>query len=140
MKITAWTMPLVAALLITACSSDDDSVGSVDTPSDTVTDVATLAPGGSPTVDSADSEVLVQGFRFQPAALTISTGTEVRWFNDDDIRHTATSGIPGEIDPQFMIDLDGQGTDGTFVFTTAGTYEYFCEVHESMRGSIVVTE
>jgi len=139
MKITAWTMPLVAALLITACSSDDDTVDSAR-PSDTVTDVATLAPGGSPTVNAANNEVLVQGFRFQPAALTISTGTEVRWLNEDDIRHTATSGIPGEITPQFMIDLDGQGTDGSFVFTAAGTYEYFCEVHESMRGTVVVTE
>ena len=35
--------------------------------------------------------VLIQGFRFKPAQITIKRGTKVRWINKDSHPHTATA-------------------------------------------------
>jgi plastocyanin len=35
-------------------------------------------------------------------------------------------------------DTLGQGDTYSFVFTTPGTYSYFCGFHDSMTGTIVV--
>lgn len=84
-------------------------------------------------------EVLVQGFRFQPERLEVAAGATVTWTNEDDIAHTATAGTPDAPSGEFDVDLDGVGATGTHTFDAAGTYAYFCEVHNSMLGEIVVS-
>jgi plastocyanin len=42
--------------------------------------------------------VLIQGFRFKPAHITIKRGTKVRWINKDSAPHTATSINPRRFD------------------------------------------
>ena len=88
---------------------------------------------------AADSAVLVQGFRFQPETLQVSAGATVTWTNEDDIEHTATAGTPDTPSGEFDVALDGAGATGTHTFDAPGTYAYFCEVHNSMLGEIVVS-
>lgn len=132
------TIAASAALtvLLTACGGGGD---------EGVADEPTVAPTSEPAVEEteeAPSEgdtVLVQGFRFQPERLEVVAGSTVTWTNEDDIGHTATSGTPDAATGDFDVALDGKGASGMHTFEQPGTYAYFCEVHPSMRGEIVVT-
>lgn len=101
---------------------------------------------------SAAAAVTVEHVAFSPAVLEIDAGTEVTWTNRDaDVVHTATSGTPGdkgvpgldngtppEPDGTFDGDMDGADATFSFEFEEPGTYAYFCRVHQSMTGEIVV--
>ena len=84
------------------------------------------------------SGVTVKLFRFTPSALTVMRGTAVTWTNQDDIRHTVTSGTPDKRDARFNAELAGKGAAAMVTFAEAGVYPYFCDRHQSMRGEIHV--
>ncbi len=60
------------------------------------------------------------------------------WTNQDDIEHTVTSGTPDRPDGRFNSRLAGKGATFSFTFTEPGTYSYFCNRHQSMRGQVRV--
>ena len=82
-------------------------------------------------------EVEVVDFTFDPEELEVTAGTEVTWTNHDDFAHQIVA-----TDSEQPFAGDGTiETDETFsvTFAEAGTYDYFCGIHNSMTGSIVVT-
>jgi plastocyanin len=95
--------------------------------------------GSSGTGDGGSRAVRIDTFQFRPDVLEVALGSEVIWTNEDDIEHTATSGTPDSPDGMFDGDLDGTGATFSFAFDDAGTYEYFCDIHQGMRGEIRVT-
>lgn len=113
-------------------------------------DTAATAAATEPAQGTA--QVVVQNIAFMPESLTVLRGTEVTWTSADaNVRHTATSGVPGErevpgvtpgtdakTDGVFDGDLPDAGAEFSFTFDEAGTYPYFCEVHPSMTAEIVV--
>jgi hypothetical protein len=82
--------------------------------------------------------VAVRLFQFKPAPLEVKAGTQVTWTNQDDILHTVTSGMPERRDGRFDAALDGKESTYRFTFQQPGTYPYFCDRHQSMRGEIIV--
>jgi plastocyanin len=78
--------------------------------------------------------VLIQGFRFKPAQITIKRGTKVTWINKDSHPHTATA-INGK---SFDSGRLGKGQRYTHTFKSVGKKKYLCEIHPFMRGSVVV--
>ncbi|WP_435116687.1 plastocyanin/azurin family copper-binding protein [Halolamina sp. C58] len=95
------------------------------------TETVTVGPGGS----------LV----FEPADLTIATGTTVNFVWDSNMHNVVPQSQPEGAN------WEGEGEQGTtfdsgheysHTFTTTGTYEYVCTPHESagMVGSIEVVE
>ena len=84
---------------------------------------------------AAATAVVIDGFRFGPAVLTVSVGTKVTWTNDDSDPHTVTS----EADPKLLKSppLD-TGDSFAFIFDKPGTYHYFCSIHPHMQGVVVV--
>ena len=82
--------------------------------------------------------VNIQLFQYQPGELTVRAGARVTWTNRDQIQHTVTSGTPENRDKKFDGPLDGQGKTFSHTFTQAGTYPYFCDRHQSMRGQVRV--
>jgi plastocyanin len=138
--LCALTASLVLALAGCGGGDDDGVADSPDTGAPAVSEPAVPDDGPEAEPEPADGDaVLVQGFRFQPSDLTVAPGATVTWTNEDDIRHTATSGAPGAPDGTFAVSLDGKGATGSFTFADAGTYAYYCEVHESMLGTVVVS-
>ena len=84
---------------------------------------------------------------YYPTHLTVHTGTTVTWINSDgSIPHTVTAGW---VDSE-SIGLDypgGNGFDSDFMsggaefehtFETPGEYDYYCQLHPWMIGSITV--
>jgi plastocyanin len=99
------------------------------------------ATGGSRMTAQASPEaaaVNIQLFQFQPGDLTVRAGARVTWTNRDQILHTVTSGTPENRDRRFDGPLEGQGKTFSHTFTQAGTYPYFCDRHQSMRGQVRV--
>jgi plastocyanin len=80
-------------------------------------------------------EVVIDNFAFSPSTLTVAAGTTVTWLNRDDVPHTATSTNRPRLFDSRTLDTDQRFSH---VFTTPGTYEYFCAVHPHMIGRIVV--
>src|SRR5438128_367383 len=83
---------------------------------------------------SAESEaarVTIDQFAYGPRELTVAAGTRVTWVNRDDVPHTVTSSEKPRRFSSGTLDTDGQYTH---LFTTPGTYEYFCAVHPKMTG------
>lgn len=101
---------------------------------------------------SGAAAIEISNIAFKPETMNVLRGTTVTWTNmDEGVRHTATSGEPGERavpgvqegseakpDGTFDGDMPDAGATFSFTFDEAGTYPYFCEVHPSMQASITV--
>jgi plastocyanin len=98
---------------------------------------ALLATGllAAPRVDAAETVTVdISGFAFQPGSVTIQVGDTVTWTNNDSVAHTATSvDDPGLFDGEMEI-----GESFSFTFSEAGSFDYICEFHPTMEGTVVV--
>lgn len=92
-----------------------------------------LAMGAQPARAATEHVVDVREMAFRPATLTIAVGDTVTWTNSDSMPHTATS----EDDAFDSGNLD-EGQSFSFTFTAPGTYDYRCDYHSEMTGTIVV--
>ncbi|MBL8048412.1 MAG: cupredoxin domain-containing protein [Chthonomonas sp.] len=77
----------------------------------------------------------IRNFAFSPDMLTINVGDQVRWTNNDFAPHTASS-TAGPM--SFNSGTLGNGQSFTFTFTAAGSYDYMCNFHHDMMGSVNV--
>ncbi len=79
-------------------------------------------------------DVTIVDFAYQPAAIFVSPGGTVIWYNAGDTAHTvdANSGV-------FDSPTINPGGNYSQTFETGGVYPYHCEFHSNMRGMVVVT-
>lgn len=86
-------------------------------------------PANSNTVD-------IYGMAFKPSTLTVKSGTKITWTNSDGFAHTVTA------DNGTTFSSGNLATGATFSFTasTAGTFNYHCNIHSGMTATIVVTQ
>jgi predicted secreted protein with PEFG-CTERM motif len=77
---------------------------------------------------------------FDPANAQTTVGETVTWTNDDTASHTVTSGNPNDNTTGTVFDSGLVKAGGTYheVFTSAGTFNYFCQVHPWMTGVVTV--
>jgi len=80
------------------------------------------------------SDVSISGFAFNPTTTTVATGTTVTWRNGDPTEHTVTAA-----DDSFKSEILSSGKTFTVTFDRAGTFDYHCLIHPSMKGTIKVT-
>ena len=100
--------------------------------------LAVVVVGVPPVMAEGPGPVNIKLFQFQPGVTEVRAGTRVTWSNQDDIEHTVTSGTPEKSDNRFNARLSGKGEMFGFTFIEAGTYPYFCNRHQSMRGEVRV--
>jgi len=91
--------------------------------------------GGNNNNNNTDpNTVKMSGMTFSPASLSITAGTTVTFFNDDNTTHTVTEdgGVfdSGNVAP---------GASYKHTFATGGTVKYHCKIHSGMKGSVVVS-
>jgi plastocyanin len=86
-----------------------------------------------------DDQVWMQNTKFNPQNKTISVGTKITWVNKDSFNHTVTSGTAGNPDGLFDSGTLGSGGTFSYTFNTAGSFNYYCQIHQSvMTGKIIV--
>jgi plastocyanin len=78
--------------------------------------------------------IKIDNFSFSPQTITVPTGAQVTWTNQDDIPHTVVSEDKTTFKSQ-ALDTDEKFT---FTLTKPGTYHYFCSIHPKMTAQIVV--
>ncbi len=76
----------------------------------------------------------IKDFAYNPDPVTVKIGQSVTWTNRDAEPHTATARDREVLQSGAL----KQGESFTQAFDTAGTYEYFCEFHPNMKGTVVV--
>ncbi|MBM2825457.1 MAG: LigC protein [Dehalococcoidales bacterium] len=79
------------------------------------------------------NEVIIAGFAFTPATLKVAVGTTVTWRNNDSAPHTVTA-----LDNLFNSGTLSSGASFSYTFQQSGTFQYRCNFHPSMVGSVVV--
>ncbi len=104
----------------------DTSVAPSTTAASTTTTAATA---------SGETTVVAVDFKFNPQNIKATTGTKVTWTNND----SATHQIVSKGDPFPGDGTIDSGQSYSVTFDTPGTYDYFCGIHNSMTGSIVVS-
>jgi amicyanin len=85
--------------------------------------------------DAAGDAVTVRiyGMRFEPASLTVKPGTTVTWVQDSRMPHTVTGKTGG-----MRSNTLNTRQQFSHTFDAAGTYDYACDFHPSMQGSVIV--
>jgi plastocyanin len=94
-----------------------------------------LAQVAATTPATAPNAVTIDNFAFGPATITVPAGTTVTWTNQDDEPHTVTSTADPKSFKSAALDT---GDHFSFTFDKPGTYQYFCEIHPHMTGTVVV--
>jgi plastocyanin len=84
---------------------------------------------------------------FSPNPINVKVGDTVTWTNIDNMEHTVTSGTgPSDLSKgkQFDSGLSGPtvltaGKTFSHKFTKAGEFPYFCQIHPTLVGKVVVS-
>ena len=79
--------------------------------------------------------VRIDGMRFDPENITVKPGTTVTWLHGSQMPHTVSGNADGLRSGTLY-----KGQQFSHTFNTTGSYSYFCGLHPSMTGSVVVEE
>jgi len=129
--MTPYTTPmrvvLAVALVVASVACGADEPASVAT---------TAAPGTA----VAPNSVSIVNYHFQPDDLSVAVGTTVTWTNTDAFAHTATA-TDGSFDSDNLDTDDATPAPPSYSYTfqTAGTFTYYCNIHNYMTGTVTVT-
>lgn len=135
----------LGALVITgsACSKTDSAAPPATAPATSAAPATTAPPATAPptsrvtttTVAAAPGEVPIVDYAFTPETITVKVGDTVTWTNRDEFDHWVLSDDKTTLDSQAL----ATGQQYRKTFTTPGTVTYYCNIHNGMKGSVVVS-
>jgi plastocyanin len=119
---------LLLVLTVSACSTGNSNSSAA--PAATSTTATGAAGSGTAAM------FVIKNFMFSPMTLSVSPGEVVTVRNEDSVTHTLTDST----DPQLFSTGDvGPGQVKTFKAPAkAGSYSFFCTIHQYMTGTLVV--
>ena len=123
---------LILILLLTACSSSSSSSSSSATASHSATATGSSAGQQTGTTDT----IVIKNFMFSPDSLTVAPGAVITVKNEDSVTHTLTDKTD-----QSVFSTGPVGPNQTKTFKApgkAGSYPFFCTIHQYMTGTLVV--
>ncbi|MFN8525903.1 MAG: cupredoxin domain-containing protein [Chloroflexota bacterium] len=92
-----------------------------------------------PDASAADAQVVIvqatddENPRYDPSRISVTAGSTVTWLNQSAVPVTVTSA-----DGLFDSDLIPPGGSFSVVFSTPGSFRYFCVPNPSMKGTVNV--
>ncbi len=89
--------------------------------------------GGPVPTTAPKPDVKIAGFAFGPNKHAGTVGQPVTWLNEDDSPHQITIVSTKERSPILL-----KGQSAVMGFNTAGTFEYICGLHTSMKGTVEI--
>lgn len=127
---------MVGTVEVTAGSSSGGGSkpgGGTPTPAPTATPTPAAAP--APSGPAGPGTVKIIDYDYSPKNLAVTPGATVRWVNDGAKKHTVTAN-----DGSYDSGLMSTGDAYSRTFATVGVYQYFCDLHPDMVGSVTVSE
>lgn len=129
---------LAATLAVPACGSDVETTSSTTVDraigGTTTTGPASSGPDttGWPVLPSDGVEIV--DFEFVPRELVVSRGETVTWQNQDPYAHWVVSTAADVLDSGEL----SQAQTYSKTFSQAGTFNYYCNIHNYMKASVTV--
>jgi plastocyanin len=117
---------LVSLVALTACGGSQPMASTS----------SSAAPASAQAAPVAEASVRIVDFAFEPATITIKPGTTVVWTNDGPTQHTVAN-KEGNVWESTILEKGGVYR---FRFEKAGEYPYWCTLHPSMLGAVIVKE
>jgi plastocyanin len=124
---TIATIGVALALTLAGCGGDDSGATT------TVGGAPPPTPQSTAPAQTEGAVITIAGFAFS-GVTEVPVGTTVTVTNADSTTHTWTA-------DDGTFDSGGIAPNGSFsfTFTEAGEFPYHCNIHRSMKGTIVVT-
>jgi plastocyanin len=126
---------LLAICVVSACGGDAES-SVVTTVTDEVASDTTVPPDDAVTETQTSVVITVTGLAF-PAEVTVPPGKSVTWVNESSAPHEVQmdtfEGAPTDEEP-VRLGTDEEGG----ISLEPGTWTYFCTIHPSMTGTLIV--
>ena len=94
----------------------------------------TTTQGEEPETVADETIVDITNFAYSPNPVEIPIGSTVTWINRDRVPHTATA----QDRSAFQSGPLAPGDRFSQTFDQSGTFDYFCEFHASMKGTVIV--
>jgi len=129
------TFAVVGALALgSGCASSDDGTESSEPPA--VVDPVVDPVVGAMADADGDVDVSIERSRFSETEIFVEVGETVVFENRDEFVHTVTSASASAVE----FDSGGleQGERFEIAFDAPGEYAYYCQVHPTMRGVVIV--
>jgi plastocyanin len=126
---------VAAVVLATGCGSSDEqrtftTLGR-DVAGTTTTAVGTTS-SSRPAPEPGTVEIV--DFEFTPREITVEAGERVTWRNDDPYGHWVVGTEPDVLDSGELSQAQTYGK----TFSQPGTYLYYCNIHNYMKGTVTV--
>lgn len=99
----------------------------------TLSGISLLALPIMPISASAGTVNIYDNF-YSPQTLTVPVGSTVTWYNQGSMNHTVTSSAG-----MFNSGTMTPGSTFSVTFNGVGTYNYYCQFHQGMTGTVIVT-
>ena len=126
---------LIVLGLIGGCGGDGGSTATTTVTEEMLSDT-TVPPDDAVTENETSVVIMVTGLSF-PAEVTVPSGKSVTWVNESSAPHEVQmdtfDGAPADVEPVRL----GNDQEGELSLEP-GTWTYFCTIHPSMTGSLVV--
>jgi plastocyanin len=138
-RLSAALLGLLVLPLAAACSSSGSSGSSTSaaapSASSSAASSASAGASSSAAVPATGSQIVIDNFKFSPAALTVKAGQKVTVMNKDSTAHTATASAGKAFDTGDI----APGASATFTAPTKpGSYPYICSIHQFMHAVLTV--
>jgi plastocyanin len=117
-----------------------ETSGTSDSSSTITTTMTVTQPAAGPTkvVEIVKGAANLKSKAFLPSSAKVKVGTTVTWKNEDTAVHTVHSGTPVKPTKTFDSKVIGPNKEFSFKFDKKGTYRYYCELHPTMVGKVIV--
>ena len=112
-----------------AITSDSDS-----RPDEPTSDpVPSTASSVAPVPGASDLAITISKFAFDPPEISGVIGDTVTWINEDDVTHNVFTS------DQLLASADlERGDTYSIILEEASVIDYYCDIHQYMRGTITV--
>jgi len=125
-RVVSLLLPVLAVVAVAACGGSSKTTSTTSTPAG-----AAVASTGS---GAATASVSIKNFAFSPVPLSVKVGETITVTNNDGTDHTFTDN-GGAFDTGHI----APSASKTVAIAKAGTYDYHCNIHPSMKGVIQVS-
>jgi plastocyanin len=96
---------------------------------------AATAPAARPAGAAVTHTIRIVNFIYEPDPVTVKAGKRITISNADRAPHTVTQKGASPVFDSGTVKGDKRGS---VTFSKPGTYEYFCQFHPTMKGTVTV--
>ena len=129
-------LAIIVLIILVAAAAFAINHKSTNKPSQTNSNTNSSSTSSSSGNQPLTGTINIKNMMFTPSQITVAKGGTVTWTNNDNTTHTVIDDLSNVGGPASG-DIPPGGTY-SFTFTKTGSFQYHCQIHPSMRGTIVV--